>query len=59
MAARFNELFSIIKAQGPMTPRQIFYYATIRGLVERTDGGGAKVFGALATMRRAGQTFYD
>ena len=43
----------------PMTVRQVFYQATVRGLVEKTEGGYAKVQTDLAIMRRSGMLQYD
>jgi hypothetical protein len=40
---RRDELFSIVAAMHPMTVRQVFYQATIRGIVEKSEAGYAKV----------------
>jgi hypothetical protein len=43
----------------PMTVRQVFYQATVRGLVEKAERGYAKVQTDLTVMRRAGELPYD
>ena len=42
-----------------MTVRQVFYQATVRGLVEKAESGYAKVQTDLTVMRRAGDLPYD
>src|SRR2546421_9980146 len=42
-----------------MTVRQVFYQATVRGLVEKTERDYDKVQIALANMPRAGAMPYD
>jgi hypothetical protein len=42
----------------PMTVRQVFYQATVRGLVEKAESGYAKVQVDLTVMRRAGELPY-
>jgi hypothetical protein len=42
-----------------MTVRQVFYQATVRGLVEKTEHGCDKVGTALTRMRRTGRIPYD
>jgi hypothetical protein len=59
MAARREALFDIIAEQQPMTVRQVFYQATVRGVIEKTEGGYAKVQNLLADMRRAGELPYQ
>jgi len=39
----------------PMTVRQVFYQATVRGLVEKAETGYARVQRALADLRREGR----
>jgi hypothetical protein len=58
MAERFDELFAIISDQYPMTVRQVFYQATVRGIVEKTEAGCTKVGNALIAMRRSGRLPY-
>src|SRR3977135_2692975 len=45
-------LFEIVKAMHPMTVRQVFYQATVRGIVEKSEAGYAKVQTDLVGMRR-------
>ena len=42
-----------------MTVRQVFYQATVRGIVEKTEAGYTKVQTDLVQMRRAGELPYD
>ena len=42
----------------PMTVRQVFYQATVHGLVEKAESGYAKVQTDLTVMRRAGDLPY-
>ena len=48
-------LYKIVRAMRPMTVRQVFYQATVRGLVEKTEAGYTKVQTDLTLMRRAGR----
>ena len=43
MAERREALFDIVAEQQPMTVRQVFYQATVRGVIEKTEAGYAKV----------------
>jgi hypothetical protein len=56
---RRNRLFEIILAMWPMTVRQVFYQAAVRGIVEKSEAGYAKVQTDLVQMRRAGDLRYD
>ena len=51
---RRDALFDIVADMRPMTVRQVFYQATVRGIVEKTENGYAKVQTDLAEMRRDG-----
>lgn len=53
MQARREALHAIIAEMHPMTVRQVFYQATVHGIVEKTEGGYAKVQTDLVQMRRA------
>ena len=53
------ELRAIVEAMRPMTVRQVFYQATVKGLVEKSEAGYAKVQTDLALMRRDGELPYD
>jgi hypothetical protein len=57
--ARHEALLDIIDAGKPMTVRQVFYQATVHGLVEKAESGYAKVQTDLTLMRRAGELPYD
>src|SRR5262245_30978873 len=57
--ARREALLDIIEAGRPMTVRQVFYQATVRGLVEKAESGYTKVQTDLTVMRRAGELPYD
>jgi hypothetical protein len=56
---RRERLFEIVAAMRPMTVRQVFYQATVRGLVEKAEAGYTKVQTDLVQMRRAGRLPYD
>ena len=53
---RREALLAIIDDGRPMTVRQVFYQATVRGLVEKAETGYAKVQTDLTVMRKAGRT---
>jgi hypothetical protein len=57
--ARREALLDIIEAGRPMTVRQVFYQATVRGLVEKAESGYGKIQTDLTVMRRAGELPYD
>src|SRR5215472_6408360 len=57
--ARREALLDIIEAGRPMTVRQVFYQATVRGLVEKAESGYSKVKTDLIIMRRDGSLAYD
>jgi hypothetical protein len=57
--ARREALLDIIEEGRPMTVRQVFYQATVRGLVEKQESGYAKVQTDLTKMRRDGSLPYD
>jgi hypothetical protein len=56
---RREALLEIIEDGQPMTVRQIFYQATVRGLVEKAESGYGKIQTDLTVMRRAGDLPYD
>ena len=56
---RREALLEIIEAGRPMTVRQVFYQATVRGLVEKAETGYGKVQTDLTRMRRSGELPYD
>ena len=57
--ARREALKAIIDAGRPMTVRQVFYQATVRGIVEKEESGYTKVQTDLVKMRRDGSLRYD
>src|SRR5262245_14899622 len=56
--ARREALMEIIENGQPMTVRQVFYQATVRGFVKKAESGYAKVQTDLTVMRRAGDLPY-
>jgi hypothetical protein len=52
MEERRAALFDIVADHRPMTVRQVFYQATVRGLIEKTEAGYDKVKVLLGDMRR-------
>lgn len=56
--ARRQALFVIARDARPATVRQIYYQATVRGVVEKTEAGYNKVQTDLVQMRRAGTLPY-
>ena len=57
--ARREALLEIIDDGRPMTVRQVFYQATVHGLVEKAESGYGKVQTDLTLMRRSGELPYD
>lgn len=56
---RREALYDIVEAMRPMTVRQVFYQATVRDLVEKSEAGYTKVQTDLVQMRRSGMLPYD
>jgi hypothetical protein len=56
---RREALYAIIEAQWPMSVRQVFYQATIRGLVDKSERGYDKVKMDLIKMRKEGELPYE
>jgi hypothetical protein len=56
---RRQKLYKIVRAMRPMTVRQVFYQATVRGIIEKTELGYDKVQKDLVAMRRGGELRYD
>jgi hypothetical protein len=56
---RRNNLLQIVSDMQPMTVRQVFYQATVRGLVEKSEAGYTKVQTDLVFMRKSGDLPYD
>jgi hypothetical protein len=59
ISARREALIEIIAAMRPMTVRQVFYQATVHGLIEKTENGYAKTQTDLVVLRKAGELPYD
>lgn len=59
VAARHDALLLIVYRQKPMTVRQVFYQATVRDLVPKTEAGYRMVQTDLANMRKDGILPYD
>jgi hypothetical protein len=59
VANLWGDLYEIVGMMKPMTVRQVFYQATVKGVVEKTEAGYTKVQRALAQMRKAGEMPYD
>ena len=57
--ARRDALLAIVEDGCPMTVRQVFYQATVRGIVEKAETGYSKVQIDLTKMRRDGSLPYD
>ena len=52
-------LYDIVEEQQPMTVRQVFYRAVVKGYVEKTEKGYGYIQRDLVTMRREGAMPYD
>jgi hypothetical protein len=55
---RRQQLYNIVAAMRPMTVRQVFYQATVRGIIEKSEAGYDKVQRDLAEMRKSGALPY-
>jgi hypothetical protein len=55
---RRENLIEIIQTALPMTVRQVFYQATVHGIVEKSEAGYTKVQNDLVLLRRAGELPY-
>lgn len=56
---RRDALFAIVNSMKPMTVRQVFYQATVLGVVDKNEGGYSKVQTDLVAMRRDGTLPYE
>ena len=56
---RRDALFAMVERLRPMTVRQVFYQATVKGLVEKTEKGYIKVEQDLVKMRKEERLPYD
>ncbi len=59
MEARSDALLEILFEIQPATVRQVFYQATVRGIIDKTESGYTKVQRMLVDLRRAGELPYD
>jgi hypothetical protein len=57
--ARREALCDIVASMRPMTVRQVFYQATVRDLVEKTEAGYCKVQNDLVLLRKSGELPYS
>src|SRR5262249_44067962 len=55
---RREKLIEIVRAMRPMTVRQVFYQATVRGIIDKSEHGYTKVQTDLTLMRRDGALPY-
>jgi hypothetical protein len=53
-----EELYRIVKRMHPMSVRQVYYQATVHGIVEKTEKGYNKIQTDLVAMRRSGELPY-
>jgi hypothetical protein len=58
MTAMHEALIRIVKEISPCTVRQVFYQATVRGIIDKTEGGYDRIQRALVILRRAGRIEY-
>lgn len=56
---RREALIEIVAEMEPMTVRQVFYQAVVRGLIEKSEAGYAKVQTDLVLLRRCGDMPYE
>jgi hypothetical protein len=59
MEERAEALVEIVARSEPCTVRQVFYQATVRGIVEKSEAGYGKVQRQLVDLRRAGRIPYE
>jgi hypothetical protein len=56
---RRESRYGIVSAMKPMTVRQVFYQASVCGIVEKSDSDYNKVQADLVLMRKAGEMPFD
>lgn len=56
---RRNNILRMVLDMAPATVRQVFYQASVRGWVDKTEAGYGKVQNDLVLLRRSGQLPYD
>lgn len=59
MEIRFDALLNICSLMQPMTVRQVYYQATVHGIVDKTEAGYDRVQRALVHLRRRGRLPYS
>jgi hypothetical protein len=59
VAERRASIFAIVEAMQPMTVRETFYQAMVRGIVEKFEESYDKVDSDLCKMRRSGEIPYE
>ncbi len=59
VAARRRAFLEIVAEQKPMTVRQVFYQASVRDLVSKSEAGYRMVQTDLVAMRKSGDTIAD
>jgi hypothetical protein len=59
MEVRAEALIDIVEEIAPCTVRQVFYQATVRGVIEKTEAGYGKVQRLLVQLRRDGEIDYS
>jgi hypothetical protein len=55
---RREDLYRIVQRMHPMSVRQVYYQATVHGIVEKTENGYNKIQTDLVAMRRSGELPY-
>src|SRR5262245_14667820 len=59
MSKREALVLEIVAEMQPMSVRQVFYQASVRGDVEKSEAGYAKIQRCLVDLRRSGRLAYD
>jgi hypothetical protein len=59
VSARRDALLAIVAEMKPMTVRQVYYQATVRGIVDKTEAGYGVLKHDLTLMRKAGLLPYE
>jgi hypothetical protein len=59
MDERYEVLLDITAEMQPMTVRQVFYQASVRGVVDKTEAGYGRVQRALVDLRHSGRLPFD
>ncbi len=57
--ARRADLIAILEEMQPMTVRQVFYQATVRGVIDKTEAGYKKIQTDLVWLRQQGLVPYS